>query len=441
MTVRNRQAADQRAGAFAAPFAALFAAAPMAALLVVACTPEPDLPSIDPIPGAYILVAQPPSERVQAGEAKRGVGWTPNVAIDEDDRVHLAFTDADIGDVVYAVSAPGASTPETAEIVDDRGAAGGYVRLALAPGGAPVISYVRQDERSLRVAHRPADVPRMKAAGAVVDDAPLDASQALPLSKGWVAEEVGFGDEVGTASALHVDTHGRPHLLYYVKGDRVRYARRPETASAFGAKGVGFWEKLDVDARAGQSPQLLTDLEVLDDGTVVASYCDWQVVHGHLRIALRRPGEPLFRVVPAIERPKAGIDGIASALLRSGDKLEVLSVRLDDGAALAGNLDLAAPGPLTERARVAPARGPTRFARSDNGTLWLLSRDSNEKSGRVPGLYLIEVVAGDPAQARRTLLERGTQDDPWIDLALRQDGRPVAVWFSEENKGLRMYAP
>jgi hypothetical protein len=39
------------------------------------------------------------------------------------------------------------------------------------------------------------------------------------------------------------------------------------------------------------------------------------------------------------------------------------------------------------------------------------------------------------------VLDKSTQDDAWIDLALRAGGRPVAVWFSEDGKALKMYAP
>jgi hypothetical protein len=419
----------------------LQAALATAVLAAASCTSDPPLPALDAVPDAFSLVAQPPADRIAAGEAKRGVGWTPNVEVDGEDRVHLAWTDADVGDVIYAVSAPGASAPESAEIVDERGAAGGFVRLAVTPGGAPVISYVHQDERSFRVAHRPADVVKMKAGGATVDEAPLDAAQAQAIGKGWVAEEIGFGDEVGTASALHVDASGRPHVVYYVKGDRLRYARRPASVPAFGAGGVGHWEKLDVDPRAGQSPTLLTDLATLPDGTVAASYCDWQVVHGHLRVALRRPGAPQFQVLAGVEPAKAGIDGTSSGLFVHDGKLDVAAVRLDDSSALLGAFPLDAPGPLVQRARMGPARGPTVFQRAATGTLWFLTRDPHTNAAPGPGLWLVEIPGGDVQKARRTLLEKGRQDDPWLDLALRNDGRPVAVWFSEEIKGVRMYAP
>jgi hypothetical protein len=414
----------------------------LAVVIAGACTRDQPVPTRDPAQGTIVLVAGPPLERISAGEARRGVGWYPDVEVDAEDRVHVAWTDADVGDVMYAVSPAGASTPGEPEPVETQGAAGAFVRLALTPGNQPVISYYHQGDHTLRVAHRPADVGAMKAAGADVDVTPPPAAAAHPLAKGWVGEDIAFGDDAGAGSSLVVDKHGRPHLLYGVKGDRVRYARRPENVPAFGAAGVGTWEKVDVDTRSGQSPTLINSLLVLDDGTAVASYCDFQVVMGHLRLAVRPPGVPLFAVTSAREEPKAGFDGTSNALLpRKDGKLDVASVVLGENALLVGTFDPKAPSALVERRRVGPARGATVVKRGDDGTLWALERDPLEKGDHVPGLYLLEIPAGDPAQARAVLLEKTTADDPWIDLALRKDGRPVAVWFSEEAKGLKLYAP
>ncbi|HEY4221326.1 MAG TPA: hypothetical protein VGO62_08280, partial [Myxococcota bacterium] len=267
------------------------------------------------------------------------------------------------------------------------------------------------------------------------------------MAPGWVGEDIAFGDEAGAGSALVVDAHGRPHLLYGVRGNRVRYARRPQSAPAWGGAGAGVWEKLDVDDNSGQSPLLITSLALLDDGTAVASYCDWQVVMAHLKLGVRPPeraGAPptLWQSTAAHEDNKPGIDGPSSAILvRKDGKVDVAAVRVDDGALLLGSFDPKHPAALADRTRVATARGPTVVRRGDDGTIWALTRDPHERGDRVTGLFLIEVPHGDPAQARRVLLEKGTQDDPWIDVALRKDGRPVAVWFSEEAKGLKLYAP
>lgn len=424
----------------ASPRIALVSLAP---LVWVSCTREVAIPSREPEPGSVVVVAGPSPERVQAGEAKRGVGWYPDVEIDADRRVHLVWTDADIGDVMYAVSPSGATTLGEPQLVEGKGAAGAFVRLALAPGGAPIISAFNQTDHTLRVLHRPADEPTMKAAGAAIDDVAAPAAAAVPTAPGWVGEDIAFGDDAGAGSALAVDKEGRVHLAYGVGGTRMRYARRPATGSAFGEKGTGHWEKLDIDAQSGQSPTIRNDIAILEDGTVVVSYCDWQVAMAHLKLAVRPPGAVTFTVQPAREKPKPGIDGPSNALLaRSDGKLDVAAVRLDDASLLLGAFDPKAPAPLSERKAAAPARGASVIKRGPDNTLWLLTRDSFQKSGRVPGLYLVElppaVSTGEP---RRVLLEQGTADDPWIDLAIRADGKPVAVWFSEDAKGLKMYAP
>ncbi|MBI1949345.1 MAG: hypothetical protein HYS27_26895 [Deltaproteobacteria bacterium] len=417
---------------------------PAATLLVLGlaltgCRRELPIPTQEPAPGTVIVVAAPPAERVAAGEAKRGVGWYPNVAVDDADRVHLAWTDADVGDVLYAVSPAGAVQPGPPEPVETEGAAGGFVRLALAPGGAPVVTLYHQGEHTLKVAHRPRDGAAMKAAGALIDDEPAPAPAFRPGAPGWVLEEIAFGDEAGAESALTVDGKGRVHLLYTTGGDRLRYARRPADAPAFGAGGVGHWEKIDVDT-VGPSPQVRADLRVLDDATVVASYCDWQVVMSHWRLAVRRPGQVSFVVTPARESPKAGFDGVASALWRgTAGTIDAAAVRLDDQSLTVGAFNPAAPAPLDARARVARARGPSVVRRAPDGTIWLLTRDPHDKDA--PGLFLVEVPQGDPTRTRRTVLDKGTQDDAWLDLALRAGGRPVAVWFSEDGNALKLYAP
>lgn len=409
------------------------------AVAVVGCRREPPIPTQEAAPGTIAVVVAPPAERVAAGEAKRGVGWYPNVAVDEQDRVHLAWTDADVGDVLYAVSPAGAVHPGAPEAVETAGAAGGFVRLALAPGGVPVVSYYHQGDHTLKVAHRLKDVAAMKAAGAVVDDETAPASAFRPGAPGWALEEIAFGDEAGAEGALTVDAHGRVHLLYTTGGDRLRYARRPADVAAFGASGVGHWEKIDVDT-VGPSPQVRADLRVHDDGTVVASYCDWQVVMSHWRLAVRAPGAVSFVVTPARADAKAGFDGVASAIWRgSGGALDVAAVRIDDQSLTVARFDPRAPAPLDERARVTRARGPSVMRRAPDGTVWVLTRDPHDTDA--PGLFLVEVPQGDPARVRRTLLEKGAQDDAWIDLALRAGGRPVAVWFSEDGKALKLYAP
>ena len=80
--------------------------------------------------------------------------------------------------------------------------------------------------------------------------------------------------------------------------------------------------------------------------------------------------------------------------------------------------------------------------RAADGTFWVLTRGQGFRSlGEEPGVWLIEIPQGDMGAAKRKLLERGSQRDPWLDLAVRPDGRPVAVWTSTETDSMRMYVP
>jgi hypothetical protein len=378
----------------------------LVALATLGCPRELPMETREPSPGAISVIAAPPQERIQAGEAKRGVGWYPDVEVDAQDRVHVAYTDADVGDVLYAASAAGATTPGTPSVVESKGAAGAFVRLALTAAGEPVISYYHQDEHTLKVARS--------------------------SKTSWTLEEIAFGDEAGAGSALVVDAQDNVHIAYYVKGDRLRYAKRNAS---------GAWEKLDVD-RVGPSPLLITDIETLDDGTVFLSYCDWQVVMAHHKMAMRAPGTIPFKVIPSLEEPKAGIEGASSAIFKRDDGLlDVAAVSIDSGSVLVGRIDPKNPAPFSERERVARVHGPAVMKRGKDGTLWILTRDPREQAKQSRGLFLVEIPGGDVTKSRRWFLERGPQDDAWIDLALRVDGRPVAVWFSEESKALKIYAP
>jgi hypothetical protein len=369
-----------------------------------------------------------------------GVGWYPNVEVDDDDRLHFAWTDADLGDVLYAVTAPGASTPGPPEPVEVKGAAGQFVHLALAPGGAPVLSYYQQDEHTLRLAHRPVDLARMKAAGVEVGDEPIPAAGDGRMGPGWVGEDIVFGDNAGLGGALAIDGGGRAHVTYYVRGEKLRYARRPADVPAFGGAGIGVFEKLDVDAKAGNTSNLITDLRVEKDGTVVASYCDWSVTDARLKLAVRAPGSLEFVTTFASNRTHE-IDGWASQLVtRSDNLLDVVSVHQGKRELLIGAFDARAPKPLVERKPLLSRPGPTVVRRGPDGTLWILTRrrKSNDEEA---ALTLVALPAGDGQGARRYVLEKGAQQDAWIDLAIRRNGKPVAVWFSSEMRGMRQYAP
>ncbi len=337
-------------------------------------------------------------------------------------------------------------------MVEHKGAVGSYLRLALAPGDVPVLSYYDQDERTLRIAHRPADLPLMAAAGARLGDkattqearvlvpgAKPPPPPELGMGEGWHGEEVAFGDNAGLAGALAVDDEGVPHLIYYTKNERLRYATRPAGAAAFGERVRGVFDKQDVDDQAGGSYTMSTDL-IVENGTVVASYCHWNYVDSQLKVALLPPGAERFDVVAATPLLRT-VDGWHSTLVPLGDgKVEVYSVATGDAKLLRGVIDLKQPAPFEERSTLLDRPGPSVVRRAPDGTLWILTRYLGLLSlDEKPGVSLIELPGGDPAKARRFLLEEGMGRDPWIDLALLQDGTPVAVWTSRETLSMKLY--
>jgi hypothetical protein len=139
--------------------------------------------------------------------ARRGMGWYPNIEVDDDNQLHMAWVDADAGDVRYAVTvAAGSALAEPPVPVDALGAVGSFLRLALGPGGVPMLAYSRQDTGIFRFAWRPVDRERAGAAGAVVDAAPFPelppqttSGGPVGLLSGFVGEEVGYGEQVGRA--------------------------------------------------------------------------------------------------------------------------------------------------------------------------------------------------------------------------------------------------
>ncbi|MFZ9887034.1 MAG: hypothetical protein ACO3JL_05975 [Myxococcota bacterium] len=407
------------------------------------------------VPAAQVgtVVATPPEREPAPGQTRvLGTGWYANVEVDAQDRLHFAWTDADLGDVLYAVSEPQAVVPGAPSVVESDGAVGSYLRLSVAPGGVPVLAYYDQDDKTLRLAHRPADLERMATAGArlgakvtrtppkvrIPGEKPPPPPQT-GMGPGWHGEEVAFGDNAGLAGDLTVDNEGVPHLIYYTKNEKLRYATRPSGVAAFGVEVNGVFDKQDIDERAGGSYTMSTDV-IVTDGTVVASYCNWNYIDSQLKIAIRPKGESLFQVVEATPLEKL-VDGWHSTLLPVGDgKVEVFSVANGEARLLRGTLDLQAPTPLLSRSALVERPSATVVRRAADGTLWVLTRLLGLPSfDEQPGVSLVEIPKGDMQRAHRFLLEPGLDRDPWIDLELLSDGTPVAVWSSRESLSMKMY--
>jgi hypothetical protein len=448
----------------------LAALSPLAAAVVVvaACSGRAPVPTSEPSPQAISVVeAAPPAVEPGAdgdGRAslprkdgkRKGSGWYPQLAVSADNRLVLAWVDADRGDVRTAVTAPGGSAIDgSVVVVDAEGACGGFLRLALGPGDAPVFSYVRQDKRLLRVTWRPSDRAVMKTAGADVDMAPLPALPPLShagtpvaVGEGFIAEEIGYGEQVGRGSALAVDARGRFALAYYAADDRLRLARRPADLPAFGPQSTGVLEKRDIDLARG-STRVVTDIVVLPDDTVVVSYADDVVTDSRLRVALLRPGADRAAIVKDADGPHITLDGLVSSLhprthVAAGPRLvDVVALDKSERGVFLRTVDVDRGVFVGERARLADIEGVAVAARGPAGWV-LLARVRGEGGGVY--LYVVDEKRADGERlaydVRRIRLgSGGDQDDVWLDVVVRSDGRPAAVWYDADVAGLRLYAP
>jgi hypothetical protein len=113
-------------------------------------------------------------------------------------------------------------------------------------------------------------------------------------------------------------------------------------------------------------------------------------------------------------------------------------------AVLRRRVDVASAMFLAERERLVEVDGITVAARSPGGW-YVLARVGGDGGGVF--LYVVDVTdgvdGGDPrSEVRRIRLGGGgRQLDGWLDVAVRPDGRPAAVWFDADEKSLKLYAP
>ena len=403
----------------------------------------------------YVL-ASVPSDREPAQGSSRvlGVGWYPQIEVDAENRVHLAFVDADPGDVRYAVSQPDSLDFGAAQTVEERGAVGSFLKLALLKNRFPILSYYQQDDMNLRLAHRPGDLVPMQKMGIKVDlkawqeKAPSMDFPGMEPAKGphygmgpqWHGEDVAYGDQVGQASDLFVDHEGRPHLLYFRKGKVAEYAVRPSGEAVFGVAASGRFDRMTLDAKAYASHSMTSDLWVDTDSTVWASYGSWEMTETRLRVATKQAQATAFNNFD-VSPGHRSVEGWHSALMpKSGNKLEVFSLATDVDELLLGELDRSAPKPMTDRKVLVNRPGPFAAARGKDGTLWVLTRGEGMSSiGDEAGVWLIKIPK--QGETKRWMLESGMATDYWFDLALFADGTPIAVWFSHGIKGLKVYSP
>ena len=382
------------------------------------------------------------------------MGWYPNIEADEQGRLHLAWVDADAGDVRYAVTAPGGSSlAEPAVTIDALGAVGSFLRLALGPGGTPLLTYARQDTAIFRFAWRPLDRAVMRAAGGAVDadgaflELPTSTTTGGPvqLLAGFIGEEVGYGEQVGRGSSLTADKEGRVAIAYYSADDRLRLARRPADVAAFSVDSAGVFEKRDLDNWARGSIRVVADTVVLDDATVVVAYAHDVATDARLRMAVLPPGgKPTM--IEDLRGPTVTLDGLTSRLVpRAGGAIvDVVAHDKTAGAVVLRSIDVKAVAWLPNRTRLVDVDGVAVTVPRPEGGWYTLARVPGE------GVFLYVIDAGPTAddgsptagETRRVRLDGSSmQTDNWLDVVARKDGRPAAVWFSTAEAVLKLYAP
>ena len=426
------------------------------------CSPPPTPPTTEPAAQSVSVLDHPAADLVNADPAGaaivpivplKGTGWYPNIEVDGAGRLHMAWVDADHGDVRYAVTAKGGATIEGGiQTVAEDGAAGAFLRLGIAPGGAPLLAFARQDTQIFRLAWRPSDREAMLAAGADVGlnampKFPSESSVGAPvtLRSGFVGEELGFGDQVGRGASLAVDKTGRFALAYYSADDRLRLVRRPTDVTAFGPDSVGVLEKRDLDSFARGSVRVVSDTKILDDGTVAVSYAHDVATDARLRVAILRPDAPRPTSVQDDSGDTITIDGLLSRLfVRADGNLDVVAHDRQKRAVVVRTVDVATGTFLPERRTLVKLEGNAVAARRAKG-YFVLARVAGEHGGIF--LYVVDDPppgsdADARGQVRRVRLSGpAKQDDAWMDLVVRHDDRPAAVWYDAEAHDLKLYAP
>ncbi|HEY1101738.1 MAG TPA: hypothetical protein VGF99_22550, partial [Myxococcota bacterium] len=332
-----------------------------------------------------------------------------------------------------------------------------------------LLSYSRQDTGIFRFAWRPLDRPRIRDAGGAADDAVFPAyppttttGTPVSLASGFIGEEIGYGDQVGRGSSLAVDRDGRVAIAYYSADDRLRLARRPADVAAFGVDSAGVFEKRDLDAWARGSTRVVSDTVVLDDGTVVVAYAHDVATDARLRVAILPPTLPAATATPAstsrpttIEDrrgPTVTLDGLTSRIVprRGADGsftgiVDVIAHDKTAGAIVLRSVDVDKRAWLDNRTRLADVDGVAVTVARPNGAGWFAIARVREE-----GLFLYDIAAGPPAEdgsptssavSRVELEGPSLQNDGWLDVVARGDGRPAAVWFSTTDAVLKLYAP
>jgi hypothetical protein len=195
---------------------------------------------------------------------------------------------------------------------------------------------------------------------------------------------------------------------------------------------------------------------VLDDGIVLAAWCHDVVTDARLRIGVLQPAAERFEILERKEPTSAREGAIATILPVPGEShvFDVASTSESERQVFIERVDVRALAATAAapRRKLLELDGQAVVQARMGGGYWVLARVRGDDGGVF--LYQLEpsppvpgtrAAATDTLQARRVRLApgqpRGTALDTHFDLAVRPDGRPVAVWFRPDLQALEVYAP
>ncbi len=423
-----------------------------------------------------------------------GTGWYPNIEVDDTGGIHLAWTNAEYGDVMYARWDPEAHRTRDVQVVEREGAAGSFLKLALGPKGEPILAYYNQTTHQLRLAHRPKDwrtkaleskldkvenesvdfeiqqrgnaqkketrqlskkssntskvkKAKGKPSGTNAVESFLEAQKNArevksdhepPMGEGWLGENVAYGEFVGIGTSLVIDSEGSPHILFYhpdaKHGDRLRYARRHRNMEGFSEEHLGRFKVLTLDEDLGASHKIQTGFWVGSD-EVIASYAAWQGINIELRLAIVDLKSDSVQVIEP--KRKKEVDGYTSTLSVHDNTIDVYSVV--SGASALAHFQLNRENPVIpmERKTLLSRPGPTSITRLAKGETFILTWGHGDTRNEGPGLWLLKSTSYN-APLEKVVLDEGKLEEPWLDTASR-DGVLWAVWTSPDMHSMKLY--